>query len=88
MPEPATSVTPPARNVRPKKSRLINGICFTYSLVMSVPSVAFCVSSSGAVVVTSTFSLTLAGLRVKLSVASWSTASTTPVRSSARKPGI
>ena len=53
MPDPATSVTPAARNVRPKKLRFISGISFTYSLVMSVPSVALSVSSSGAVVVTS-----------------------------------
>ena len=60
----------------------------TYSLVTSVPSVGLSVSSSGAVVVTTIFSFTFAGVKEKLRVVSWSTASTTPVRSSVRKPGI
>ena len=52
MPDPATSVTPADRNIMPKKLRLIRGSSFTYSLVMSVPSVALSVSSSGCVLVT------------------------------------
>ena len=53
MPDPATSVTPADKNIKPKKLRLIRGSSFTYSLVMSVPSVALSVSSSGCVAVTS-----------------------------------
>src|ERR1700722_9479401 len=83
---PCHLVTPAARNVRPKKLRLMSGSSCTYSLVMFVPRVALSVSSRGAVVVTSIDSLTRAGDSVKLSVVSWSTAKTTFVRSDVRKP--
>ena len=59
---------------------------FTYSCVMSVPRVALSVSSRGAAVDTWIVVSTPAGFILKLRVVSWSTARTTFVCSSARKP--
>ena len=88
MPEPADSVTPPARKTRPKKLRSGSGISRTYSLVTSVPRVALPVSRSGDSVVTVTDSVIAPGDIVKSAVACWLTARTTPLRSRGAIPGL
>src|SRR6478752_6982220 len=77
MPEPVVSVTPPARNTRPKRLRLYSGMSRTYSLLTSVPRVALSVSSRGGASLTSTVMLKPTGFRLKFRLDCWSTANTT-----------